>query len=77
MFTALHCRWVDDKFEAHEEFLGLYQVKSTTADSLVRTIKDVLLTLGIPLALCRGQCYDGASVMAGSKGGVAAKIQQV
>ena len=70
-------RWVDEKLEANEEFLGLYKVNCTNAESLTKTIKDVLLLTGIPLAQCRGQCYDDASVMSGLKGGVATKIQQV
>ncbi len=37
-------------------------------------IKDVLLRLGLPINKCRGQCYDGASNMSGSKHGVAKQI---
>ena len=61
----------------HEDFVGLYKVNNTSAESLVRTIKDVLLSTGLRLEDCRGQCYDGASVMAGSKAGVSTLIQQV
>ncbi|XP_067943161.1 uncharacterized protein [Watersipora subatra] len=59
---------------AHAEFLGLYHVDKTGAVTLFNTIKDVTLRLGLPLDLCRGQCYDGAAVMSGVKNGVATKV---
>ncbi|XP_067941693.1 zinc finger MYM-type protein 1-like [Watersipora subatra] len=62
---------------AHEEFLGLYHVDKTGAVTLFITIKDVTLRLGLPLDLCRGQCYDSASVMSGVKNGAAAKVLEV
>ena len=40
-------------------------------------IKDILLRFEIPTNKIRGQCYDGSSTMAGAKGGVATKIQQI
>lgn len=64
-------RWVDDAFEAHEEFIGVYQVDSITANTLVKVIKDVLLRMNLPLKKVRGQCYDGAAAMAGCRSGVA------
>ena len=63
-------RWVGD----HEGFLGLYQMATIDANSLVRAIKDTLLRMNIPLSHCRGQCYDGASSMSGSKSGVETQI---
>ena len=39
-------------------------------------IKDVLLKLQVLFSKLRGQCYDGRSTMAGTKSGVAARIQQ-
>lgn len=73
----INYRWIDDSLTPHEDFIGFYKVNRTTSESLVATIKDVLLLTGIPLRNCRGQCYDGTSVMAGSRAGVATKIQQV
>ena len=64
-------RWVDDAFEAHEEFIGLYEVDSITASTLVKVIKDVLLRMNLSLKKVRGQCYDGAAAMAGCRSGVA------
>ncbi len=65
---------VDENFEVHE---GLYNLLSTTADSIVASIKDALLRFEIPTSKIRGQCYDGCSTMAGARRGVAAKMQQI
>ena len=46
-------------------------------DSIVDSIRDVLLHFQIPTSKIRGQCCDGCNTMAGVKGGVAAKIQQI
>ena len=67
-------RWVGEDLHDHEEFLGLYQMVTIDTNSLVRAIKDTLLRMNIPLSHCRGQCYDGASSMSGSKSGVATQI---
>ena len=64
-------RWVDDAFEAHEEFIGLSEVDSITASTLVKVIKDVILRMNLSLKKVRGQCYDGAAAMAGCRSGVA------
>ena len=69
-------RWVDDKLEGHEEFIGLYRVESTQATILVGVIYDVLQRLNVSITKIRGQCYDGASSMSGIRGGVATKIQK-
>ena len=47
---------------------------SITADSLVAIIKDTLLRMNLKVEHCRGQCYDGASVMSGARNGVAKQI---
>ena len=67
-------RWIGEDLHDHENFLRLYQMASINANSLVRAIKDTLLRMNIPLSHCRGQCYDGASSMSGSKSGVATQI---
>ena len=67
-------RGVIEDLEVHEEVLGLYSLESTNADTIVSTIKDVLLRMNLKLCDCRGQCYDGASSMSGSRSGVATKI---
>ena len=64
---TINFRWVDSKLVDHNEFIGLYTVDSIDAKSLVASIKDVLLRMGLPIQNCRGQCYDGASNMSGAK----------
>ena len=54
-------RYVDCNLNVHEEFVGLYSLESTSADSIVSTVKDILLRINLSLKNCRGQCYDGAS----------------
>ena len=65
--------WVDNNFDAHEEFIGLYKVDSICSDSLVALIKDALLRMNRTLSKVRGQCYDGAANMAGSSLGLQRK----
>ena len=71
---TINLRWVKEDLTDHEEFIGLYCVDNIDANSLVRAIKDCLLRLGLQISCCRGQCYDGASNMSGSKNGVATQI---
>ena len=49
----------------------MYSLESTSAESVIFTIKDVLLHMNLRIENCRGQCYDGASSMSGQKSGVA------
>ena len=67
-------RWADSNFESHEEFIGMYKIDDIRSDSIVAAIKDVLIRLGLCMNRCRGQCYDGASTMRGSKSGVATQL---
>lgn len=68
-------RLVTNDFEVHEEFLGLYEVSSIDASTLVKVMKDCLCRMNIPISRIRGQCYDGASTMRGAKSGVAKIIK--
>ena len=73
---TLVIRRIDENLDVFEEFLGMYSLLTTNAHSIVTAISDVLLRFEIPFAKIRGQCYDGCNTMAGSKSGVAAKIQE-
>ncbi|XP_062523284.1 uncharacterized protein LOC134197946, partial [Corticium candelabrum] len=42
-------RWVDSSLEPHEEFIGLYEVDSTQASTLVATIHDVLQRMNVSI----------------------------
>lgn len=67
-------QWVDDAFNAREDFIGLYVTGSTNAQALVAIIKNTLLRLNLNLGNCCGQCYNGASTMSGLRNGVAKLI---
>ena len=47
---TLCIRWVDESLTNHEDFIGLYHVASIDANTIVATIKDVLLRLGLTLS---------------------------
>lgn len=70
-------RIVTNDLEIHELFVGFYTTGDTRAETLFNIIKDVLLRFDLKLGNCRGQCYDGASNMAGIHGGLQAKILEV
>ena len=65
---------VSEDFGVLEDFVGHYETASTNAVALLHTIKDVILRLSLPIADCRGQCYDGASNMSSHRAGVQALI---
>ena len=67
-------RWVDKGFNTHEEVIGIYNVDSIKADTLVTVIKDVLFRWNISLSNARGQWHDGAKNMCGIRNGVFDKI---
>ncbi len=69
-------RWVGSNFDVHEEYLGLYQLDKTDAETIYLVIKDMLQALNLDIHKVRGQCYDGASSMSGSKKGVAKRIKE-
>ena len=70
-------RWVDDQFEAHEEFIGLNHLHECNATAIVDSIKTAIRDMGLDTKKLRGQCYDGCSTMAGTKGGVATLMKLV
>lgn len=59
----------------HEEFLGLYKVECIDAATLTSVIRDLFVRLNLSFDRLRGQCYDGASSMAGSRSGVAKRVR--
>ena len=75
--AVLVFRWVDDSLEVYEEFIGLYMVPSIDADTLVTIIKDSLVRMNLAITKCRGQCYDGASNMSGTKKGIAKQLSDI
>ena len=63
-------RWVDNSLEAHEEFIGLHEVESTQASVLYSVVCDILRRLNLSISKLRGQCFDGASAMTGTRNGL-------
>ena len=58
-------RWIDSEFSIHENLLGMVHVEKTDATSISTAIKDVLVRCSLSISQCRGQGYDGCSVMMG------------
>ena len=72
--VVLVLQWVDKDLRVHEDFIGLYVVDSIEAKVLTSIIEDTLLRANLSVQKIRGQCYDGASNMAGIRNGVAKQI---
>jgi hypothetical protein len=71
---SISLRWVNETFHIYEDFIGLYEMPGTDANTITTMILDALLRLGLPLSCLRGQGYDGASVMSGALSGVSSQI---
>ncbi|KAI4826116.1 hypothetical protein KUCAC02_021763 [Chaenocephalus aceratus] len=69
-------RSVDADLQPKEEFLGIYQVSSTTGQNIAKMACDVMTRLQLPLSQLRGQTYDGAANMAGRLQGVQAILRK-
>ena len=48
-------RWIDEQFEAREEFIGLHKVYQIDSDTIVAVLKDTLLRMNLKIENCRGQ----------------------
>ena len=68
-------RWVDENFAVHEDFIAMYPLERATADHIVAVLKNCLISMHLRIENARGECYDGASTMAGEKSGVAIQIK--
>ena len=62
---AIVLRYMNEKGNVVESFLGVELVTSTTTSSLKGKIDAVLSRHGLSISKCRGQGYDGASNMNG------------
>ena len=68
-------RRVNSEYEVSEDSVGLYCLPSTTSNVLYTVVTDIPTQCDLPLALCRGQAFDGASNMQGRRSGLATKIR--
>ena len=62
---SLCFRWTDDSLDAHEDFLGYYELPDIKSETIVAVIKDSLVRMQLPIQDLRAQAYDGASNMFG------------
>ena len=60
--------------ESEEVFIGFHQTSRTDANTMLKLVKDSLLTFGLPFSGIQGQGYDGASNMSGRENGLQAKV---
>ena len=68
-------RFVDSTKTIREEFIGFYMCEEGTAGAAIKErILSAVADLGLPMADCCGQCYDGAGNMAGRLNGASSLI---
>ena len=51
--VVVYIRWIDDKFEAHEDFVGLHNVDDITAATIVHIVTDTVRCITLSLSMCR------------------------
>ena len=69
-------RYVSDTFDIKEEFLGLYNVDSTSGEAICAMILDALIRLQLSAEKLRSQTYNGAANMSGKFHGCQAAIKK-
>ncbi|PKU81475.1 hypothetical protein MA16_Dca023716 [Dendrobium catenatum] len=69
---AIVVRFVNEKGQVVERFLGIIHVPDTMAKSLKKSIEELLSTYGLSISKLPGQGYDGASNMRGEFNGLKA-----
>lgn len=70
-------RYINENSELVERFLGFHNVSEDhTAEGLFNLISSILYEFDIEQKLV-GQCYDGASVMAGNLTGLQARVKNI
>ena len=72
---CLTIRPVNERYVAFEEPMGLFHVPQTDTNTLCSVLKDITSRCSLPVALCRGQTYDGAEKMSGHLKDVAASFK--
>jgi hypothetical protein len=75
-FLSIIVRFLDKNNTIREEFLGFHPVLKCTGQILAEQIVEKLASLGIDIANCRGQGYDGAAAMSSDRCGVQAVIKE-
>jgi len=57
-------------------YLVLAYLQDQNASTLFAVTQDILTRFNLDIKLCRGQCFDGASNVAGSVNGLQSKIRE-
>ncbi|XP_078489730.1 zinc finger MYM-type protein 1-like [Ciona intestinalis] len=68
-------RYVTEKFEIYEAFLGFFETANTDALTLCGIIENGVIACGLDLKNCVGQSYDGAANMRGCISGVQQRMK--
>ncbi len=68
---------VEKQLLIQESFIGFFALKDRSANGYEELIMKVLADLRLDLSFCRGQGYDGASVMSGAHNGLQAKLKSI
>ena len=69
-------RTVVNDLNVDKDFLGFYEIDNIKSETVVKAIKDILMSCSFNLDDCRGQTYDGASNIMGKHYGVSTKISE-
>ena len=72
---SLVLRFVAKNFDVREEFLGFFHCKSSlSGKALSETLLEAISELKLDINDCRGQGYDGAAAVSGSKNSMTTHI---
>lgn len=72
---SLCLRYIDGHHDIQEKHIAFVKLQRVRASDITNAIISTLEVLGISLEDLRGQCFDGASNMSGSKSGVQKRIK--
>ena len=69
-------RYVNSDLHVHKDLVGLYEIPSTTSESIVGMVFDVTTRFALPSSNLRAQTYDGAANMSSHYTGCQARVRQ-
>lgn len=72
---AICIRYVNEDNDVNEDFIGYVPLNSVDAESLTNAILQKLEDCNLDTRYLRGQGYDGASVISGSRSVVSSRIR--
>ena len=74
---SLSLRYVTSEGNAVERFIMFAELPGASAEEFYKLLLECLQPLGIELRHCRGQAYDGASVMSGNLTGLQTRVKEI